>query len=58
MSRHGLRAQRDLFAVMQATGRLAPETRQVLLLLLETLLREVVAVESVDREGGDEQDHA
>jgi len=40
---------------MQATSRLAPETRQA---LLEKLLREVVAVGSVDRESGDEQDHA
>jgi len=58
MARHGLRAQWDLFAVMQATSRLAPETRQALLVLLEKLLREVVAVGSVDRESGDEQDHA
>jgi hypothetical protein len=58
MAHHGLRAQRDLFAVVQATSRLTPETRQALLVLLEKLLREVVAVGSVDRESGDEQDHA
>lgn len=58
MARHGLRAQRDLFAVVQATSHLTPETRQALLVLLEKLLREVGAVGSVDRESGDEQDHA
>jgi hypothetical protein len=58
MARHGLRAQRDLFAVVQATNCLPPETRQALLVLLETLLREAAAGGSMEREGGDEQDHA
>jgi hypothetical protein len=58
MASQRLRAQRDLFAEVQATSRLTPETRQALLMLLEKLLREVVAVGSVDRESGDEQDHA
>ena len=39
--------------------RLTPETRQVLLVLLEALLREVAADgPTAAREGGDEQDHA
>lgn len=58
MERHGLHAQRDLFAMVQATSCLTLDTRQALLVLLEKLLREVVAVGPVDRENGDEQDHA
>ena len=59
MARHGLRAQRDLFAAVQAAQRLTPETRRALLALLEALLREVAADGTATaREGGDEQDHA
>jgi hypothetical protein len=59
MARHGLCAQRNLFAVVQTAQRLTPETRQVLLVLLEALLREVAADgPTAAREGGDEQDHA
>jgi hypothetical protein len=59
MARHGLRAQRDLFAAMQTAQRLTPETRQALLALLEALLREVAAEGATTaREGGDEQGHA
>jgi hypothetical protein len=58
MTRHGLRDQRDLFAVMQAAQSLTPETRQALLVLLEVLLREAVTDEPTGREGGNEQDHA
>jgi hypothetical protein len=59
MARHGLRAQRDLFAVVQTAQRLTPETRRALLVLLEALLREVAAGGATTaREGGDEQDHA
>ena len=59
MARHGPRAQRDLFAVVQTAQRLTPETRHVLLVLLEALLREVEADgPTAAREGGDEQDHA
>lgn len=58
MARHGLRAQRDLFAAVQSAERLTPETRQALLALLEALLREVVADQPTVREGGDEQDRA
>ena len=59
MARHGLRAQRDLFAAVQTAQRLTSETRQALLVLLEALLREVTAEGTTTaREGGDEQDHA
>ena len=59
MARHGLRAQRDLFAAVQAARRLAPETHRALLALLEALLREVAADGAMTaREGVDEQDHA
>ncbi len=59
MARRGLRAQRDLFAAVQAAQRLTPETRRALLALLEALLREVAADGAMTaREGGDEQDHA
>ena len=58
MARHGRGAQRELFAAAPAAGRLTPEVRPALLVLLEKLLREVGTVGSVDRESGDEQDHA
>jgi hypothetical protein len=58
MARHGLSAQRELFAAVQTAGRLAPEVRQALVILLETLLREVTARTPTQRGDGDEQDHA
>ena len=59
MARHGLRAQRDLFAVVQTAQRLTPETHRALLALPEALLREVAADGATTaREGGGEQDHA
>jgi hypothetical protein len=58
MARHGRGAQRELFAAAPAAGRLTPEVRRALLVLLEALLREAAAEGPAGREGGDEQDHA
>ena len=59
MARHGLRAQRDLFAAVQAAQRLTPEARRALLALLDALLREVAADGATTaRGGGGEQDRA
>jgi hypothetical protein len=57
MARHGHRTQRDLFTATELPSRL-PEVRQALLVLLETLLREVTSNEVAGQEAGDEQDHA
>ena len=58
MARHGRSAQRELFAAAPTVGRLTPELRQALLVLLETLLREVATGTSADRVGGNEQDQS
>jgi hypothetical protein len=58
MARHGHRTQRDLFTATELPSRLPPEVRQTLLVLLETLLREVTSNEVAGQEAGDEQDHA
>jgi hypothetical protein len=58
MARHGPRAQRDLFTAVQTAQRLPPETHQALVVLLERLLREVMAAGApATQEGGDEQGH-
>jgi hypothetical protein len=58
MARHGHRTQRDLFTATELPSRFPPEVRQALLVLLETLLREVTSNEVAGQEAGDEQDHA
>ena len=58
MARHGVFAQRDLFTSAMPAKSLPPEVRQVLLTLLEALLREVTAIGTAVREGSDEHDHA
>ena len=58
MARHGRSAQRELFAAAPTAGRLTPELRQALLVLLEALLREVATGTSADRVGGNEQDQS
>ena len=58
MARHGHRTQRDLFTATERPSRLPPEVRQALLVLLETLLREVTSNQVAGQEAGDEQDHA
>ena len=57
MARHGVRAQRDLFALARATSSLPAAVRQDLLGLLEALLLEVTTSEAAAQEAGDEQDH-
>jgi hypothetical protein len=58
MARHETRAQRDLFTATQLPSRFPPEVRQALLVVLETLLREVTSNETANWEAGSEQDRA
>jgi hypothetical protein len=54
MARHEHRTQRDLFTAAQLPSRFPPEMKQALLVLLETLLREVASNEAADGEPGNE----
>ena len=58
MSRRRRQTQRDLFAGVGLPERFPPEVGRTLLMLLEALLREAAGAAPVDRESGDDQDHA
>lgn len=58
MAGHASGGQRDLFALLESTSSWAPEAKQELLSLIETLLLEATTGKAVTREAGDEQNHA
>ena len=58
MARRASGAQRDLFTLVETRISWAAEGKQELLAVIETLLLETMAENTVAREAGDEQDHA